>query len=256
MIVQELFDLSEQVAIVTGGGRGLGEAIARGLAEAGAKVVMASRNFNLVQSTAQAMKDDGLEVLAASLDVTREKEADALIERTLEAFGRLDILVNNSGTSWGAPAVDMPEDAWHKVLDVNVTGSFLMSQRAARVMMDRGGGRIINMASVAGLRGIDARIMDAVGYSASKGAVVAMTRDLAHKWAPYHIRVNAIAPGWFPTKMSQPILANQGARLAELIPLGRFGGPDDIKGVAVFLASRASDYITGEVLVVDGGVLA
>ena len=256
MRVQELFDLTGQVAVVTGGGRGLGEAMARAFAEAGARVVIASRKRDIVEKTAEAFRRDGYDALAASLDVTKPEDIEALVELTMEQYGRIDVLVNNGGTSWGAPALEMPLDAWQKVLEVNVTGTFLMSQRVARIMKNQGGGRIINIASVAGLGGIDSRALDAVGYSTSKGAVIAMTRDLAHKWAPYHIRVNAIAPGWFPTKMSQPVLEQSGELLTQAIPLGRFGTMDDIKGVALLLGTRASDYMTGVVLVVDGGVVS
>ncbi len=256
MRVQELFDLTGQVAVVTGGGRGLGEAMARAFAEAGARVVIASRKHDIVEKTAEAFHRDGYDALAASLDVTKPEDIEALVELTMEQYGRIDVLVNNGGTSWGAPALEMPLDAWQKVLEVNVTGTFLMSQRVARIMKNQGGGRIINIASVAGLGGIDSRALDAVGYSTSKGAVIAMTRDLAHKWAPYHIRVNAIAPGWFPTKMSQPVLEQSGELLTQAIPLGRFGTMDDIKGVALLLGTRASDYMTGAVLVVDGGVVS
>lgn len=256
MRVQTLFDLSGQVAIVTGGGRGLGEAMARALAEAGAAVVIASRKRDAVEKTASEFRAQGFDALAAQLDVTNTADIDALVQYTLDHFGRIDVLVNNSGTSWGEPALDLSLQAWQKVLAVNVTGTFLMSQRVARVMKDAGGGRMINIASVAGLGGIDARVLDAVGYSTSKGAVIAMTRDLARKWAPYHIRVNAIAPGWFPTKMSQALLESSGELLTEAIPLRRFGTMDDIKGVALLLATRASDYMTGTVLVVDGGALA
>lgn len=256
MKVQELFDMTGQVALVTGGGRGLGEAMAWAFAEAGAQVVIASRKLDAVARTAEDMRKDGHQVLAASLDVTVPEQVDAVVALALKTYGRIDVLVNNSGTSWGAPAADMPLSAWQKVLDVNLTGTFLMSQRVSPVMQKQGGGRIINIASVAGLRGIDARVLDAIGYSASKGAIVAMTRDLAHKWAPFNIRVNAIAPGWFPTKMSAPVLEQSGSTLAQFIPLGRFGTMDDIKGVALLLATRASDYMTGTVLVVDGGTLA
>lgn len=235
MKVQELFDLTGDVVLVTGGGRGLGEAMARAFAEAGARVVIASRKRDVVQKTAEAMRRDGFEVLDAGLDVTNPAEIDAVVDLILDRFGRIDVLVNNSGTSWGGPAVSMPLSAWQKVMDVNVTGTF---------------------ASVAGLGGMDARVLDAVGYNASKGAVIAMTRDLAHKWAPHHIRVNAIAPGWFPTKMSQPVLDQTGDFLTQLIPLRRYGTMDDIKGVALLLASRASDYMTGAVLVVDGGTVS
>ncbi len=256
MRVQELFDLTGQVAIVTGGGRGLGEAMARAFVEAGAAVVIASRKRDTVEKTAAEFCAEGFDVCGAELDVTNPDDIEALVQFTLDRYGRIDVLVNNSGTSWGAPALDLSLSAWEKVLAVNVTGTFLMSQRVARVMAQAGGGRIINIASVAGLSGIDARALDAVGYSTSKGAVIAMTRDLAHKWAPYHIRVNAIAPGWFPTKMSRGVLESSGDLLTEAIPLKRFGTMDDIKGVVLLLATRASDYMTGAVVIVDGGALA
>jgi NAD(P)-dependent dehydrogenase (short-subunit alcohol dehydrogenase family) len=187
------------------------------------------------------------------LDVTHPDEVMRVVEETVKDWGRIDVLINNSGTSWGAAALEMPLEAWKKVMDVNVTGTFLMSQQVARVMIEQGGGRIVNIASVAGLAGMGAKTLDAVGYGTSKGAVIAMTRDLAHKWAPHNIRVNAIAPGWFPTRMSQPILQHNGDRLAASIPLRRFGSMDDLKGVALLLASKASDYMTGTVVVVDGG---
>ena len=256
MKVQELFDLSDQVALVTGGGRGLGEAMTEAFLEAGARVVIASRKLETVEAAASRFQEKGYEVLPLKLDVTNPEEAARVVDTAVERFGRLDVLVNNSGTSWGAPAESMTLDAWHKVMEVNVTGTFLMSQKAVAVMKRQGGGRIINIASVAGLSGIDPRALDAVGYTASKGAVISLTRDLAHKWAPYHVRVNAIAPGWFPTKMSRPVLEQTGSLLAQAIPLGRFGSMDDIKGIALLLATRASDYMTGTVLVVDGGALA
>lgn len=256
MTVWDLFDLKGQVALVTGGGRGLGRAMAEAFAEAGARVVVASRKYEAVAATAQALQAAGHEVMAAPLDVTRPDQIDELVNRIAERWGRIDVLVNNSGASWGAPTLDMPRDAWQKVFDVNVNGTFFMSQRVARVMKEQGGGRIINVASVAGLGGTDPRVMDAVGYSTSKGAIVAMTRDLARKLAPWNIRVNAVAPGFFPTKMSQGVIQYHGEAILDGTPLKRFGTMDDIKGVALLLASRASDYMTGTIVVVDGGATA
>ncbi len=256
MNVHELFDLTGQVAVVTGGGRGLGQAIAEALLEAGAQVVIASRKREAVEETAEEFRKLGYEVLSSGLDVTDPDAIDALVDLAVRRFGRIDILVNNSGASWGSPVLEMSLEAWKKVFDVNVHGSFLMTQRVARIMKNQGGGRIINIASVAGLGGIDPRALDAIGYSSSKGAVIAMTRDMAHKLAPFHIRVNAIAPGFFPTRMSQGVIQHHGDLLLEGIPLKRFGTMDDIKGAALLLASRASDYMTGTVLVVDGGTSA
>lgn len=256
MTIKELFDLRDQVAIITGGGRGLGLAMAEALSEAGASVVLASRKLEAVQAAADELNRAGYRAMAMSLDVSNPDDIDTVVDQTRQQWGRIDILINNSGATWGAPALDMPLQAWLKVMRVNVDGTFLMSQRVARVMRPQGGGRIINIASVAGLMGTDPRAMDAVGYSTSKGAIIAMTRDLAFKWASYNIRVNAIAPGFIPTKMSQGLIEHHGDLLRSGIPLGRFGTTDDVKGAALLLASRASDYMTGAVLTVDGGVSA
>ncbi len=256
MTIQELFDLRDQVAIVTGGGRGLGFAMAEALAEAGASVVLASRKLETVERAADALNRAGHRAMALKLDVSSPEDIDTVVHQTQQQWGRIDILINNSGATWGASALDMPLEAWLKVMRVNVDGTFFMSQRVARVMRELGGGRIINIASVAGLMGTDPRAMDAVGYSTSKGAIIAMTRDLAFKWASYNIRVNAIAPGFIPTKMSQGLIEHHGDLLRANIPLTRFGTPDDVKGVALLLASRASNYMTGAVLTVDGGVSA
>jgi gluconate 5-dehydrogenase len=175
-------------------------------------------------------------------------------DTTVAELGGIDVLVNNAGTSWGAPAEDTPLEGWQKVVDVNLTGVFLFSQAAGRAMIAAaGGGSIVNIASVAGLRGSPPGAMDAVAYNASKGGVIAFTRDLAHKWAQHRIRVNAIAPGWFPSDMSNVLLERHGDTFLETIPLRRFGGPEDLKGAIAFLASPASAYVTGQTLIVDGG---
>lgn len=174
----------------------------------------------------------------------------------MKEFGRIDILVNNSGTSWGAPALDMPEDKWDKVMDINLKAVFLFSQAVGKIMVEQKSGKIINIASIAGMGGQDPLVMDAIGYSASKGAVITLTKDLAVKMAPYNVHVNAIAPGFFPTKMAKAILDYSGEKILERTPAGRFGSDDDIKGPALFLASNASNYVYGHVLVVDGGTTA
>lgn len=176
-----------------------------------------------------------------------------MVDAAVREFRSVDIVINNSGASWGAPVLDMSAEPWHKVIEVNVTGTFLMRQRAGRVMIAQKSGRIINIASVAGLHGSDPCFLDAVGYSASKGAIVALTRDLAVKWGPFNVQINAIAHGFFPTKMSEAIIQCYGDFLLEHTPPQRFGTADDIKGIALLLSSRASDYITGAVIVVDGG---
>nr|WP_207711689.1 SDR family oxidoreductase [Sulfobacillus harzensis] len=251
-----MFSVKGEVAVVTGGGRGLGRAMAEALGEAGARLVIASRKLEQVEETAEFFRSQGIEVLAAPLDVSSPNDVEALMNRVRKHFGRIDILINNSGASWGAPSLEMPLEAWRKVMEVNVQGTFLMSQYAARIMKDQGGGRIINMASIAGLAGSDPEVLDAAGYSASKGAIVAMTRDLARKWARWNIRVNAIAPGFFPTKMSAGVIQHHGDRLLQGTPLQRFGTMEDIKGIALLLASRASAYMTGAIVVVDGGASA
>lgn len=253
MHVNELFSLKGKVAIVTGGGRGLGEQIAEGFAEAGANVVVCSRKLEACEEVSQKLKNLGVESLALKCDITNPEDVKNVVQQTLEKFGRIDILVNNSGASWGAPAEEMPLEAWQKVINVNVTGTFLMSQAAGKVMLEQGSGKIINIASVAGLKGSNPKYMDAIGYNASKGAVITFTKDLAAKWGPRGIYVNAIAPGFFPTKMSKGLLEKSGQGILEGTPLRKFGSDSDLKGVAVFLAAPASDYITGDTVVVDGG---
>lgn len=253
MHVSELFSLKGKVAIVTGGGRGLGEQIAVGFAEAGANVVVCSRRVAACEEVSQKLQEIGVESLALKCDITNPEDVKNIVNQTVEKFGRIDILVNNSGASWGAPAEEMPLEAWQKVMNVNVTGTFLMSQTAGKVMLEQGSGKIINIASVAGLKGSNPKVMDAIGYNTSKGAVITFTKDLAAKWGPRGIYVNAIAPGFFPTKMSKGLLEKSGQAILEGTPLRKFGSDNDLKGVAVFLASPASDYITGDVVVVDGG---
>lgn len=252
--IDELFDLSGKIALVTGGGRGLGEQIATALAEAGANVVICSRNLEACEEVAERLRGLGVQALALACDIANQDDVARVVDATEKRFGTIDILVNNSGATWGAPAAEMPLDAWKKVIDVNVTGTFLMSQAVGKVMIRRGkGGKIVNIASIAGLGGVDPRVMDAIGYNTSKGAVIAFTKDLAAKWGQYGINVNAIAPGFFPTKMARVLMERNKETLLATTPLGRFGSDHDLKGVAVFLAAKASDYVTGTVIAVDGG---
>lgn len=256
MKVMELFDLTGKTAIITGGGRGLGEQIAVGLAEAGANVVLCSRKKEACEEVADRVRKIGVKALALKCDITNAEDVQAVIDEAKNEFGSIDILVNNSGATWGAPVADMPLEAWQKVINVNVTGTFLMSQAAGRVMIEQGGGKIINIASVAGLGGTDPRVMDTIGYNTSKGAVITFTKDLAVKWGRHNINVNAIAPGFFPTKMSKVLIEKGKDPILGSTPLGRFGTEDDLKGAALFLASNASNYVTGDVLIVDGGTHA
>lgn len=256
MNVMDLFKLNGKTAIVTGGGRGLGAQIAEGFAEAGANVVICSRKVETCEEMSNKLKEKGVRSLALACDVTNPEDVKNVVQQTIAEFGTVDILVNNSGATWGASVLDMPLEAWQKVMDVNVTGTFLMSREVGETMINQGSGKIINIASVAGLGGIDPRFMDTIGYNTSKGAVITFTKDLAAKWGQYNINVNALAPGFFPTKMSAVLIERGGRQILEQTPLKRFGTDEDLKGAALFLASKASDYITGDVVIVDGGMHA
>lgn len=254
--VRELFDLSGRVAAVTGGSRGLGLEIAEGLGEAGARVVVAARRAEWLRPAEEHLRSRGIEVAALTCDVSDPNQARQLVQAAVDRFGRLDVLVNNAGVTWAAPVEEMPLERWRQVLDVNLTGAFLVTQAAVPVMKAAGWGRIVNVASVAGLVGSPPEIMDTVGYAASKGGLIALTRDLAVKLARFGITVNAVAPGFFPTRMSGKLLERVGDRVVATVPMGRLGGEGDLKGVVVFLASEAARYVTGQVLAVDGGATA
>ena len=249
----KLFDLSGKTAIVTGGGTGIGRQMAQGLAEAGANLVLCARKAERCVQAASELEQLGVRAIGLGCDVRDPEQVQHVVGRAVEELGGVDVLVNNAGTVWGASPEEMPLEGWQKVIDVNLTGVFLFSQAAGRVMIERGGGVIVNIASVAGLQGGPPDVMNTVAYNASKGGVIAFTRDLACKWAQHGIRVNSIAPGWFPSDMSGYVLERHEERLKQHIPLGRFGGPHDLEGVVVFLASDASAYVTGHTLVVDGG---
>lgn len=249
----KLFDLSGKTAIVTGGGKGIGRQMAQGLAEAGANVVLCARQAERCEQAAAELEQLGVRALGLGCDVRDPEQVRAVVGRTVDDFGSVDILVNNAGVVWGATAEEMPLEGWQKVVDVNLTGVFLFSQAAGRTMIDGSGGSIVNIASVAGLHGAPAEIANSVVYHATKGGVISFTRDLAWKWARHGIRVNAIAPGWFPSDMANLVLEAMGDELLPRVPLGRFGGPEDLKGPVVFLASDAAAYVTGHTLVVDGG---
>jgi gluconate 5-dehydrogenase len=249
-----LFDLTGKTAIVTGGGVGIGRQMAEGLAAAGANLVLCARKAERCEQAATELEQLGIRALGLGCDVRDPAQVTRVVETTVAELGGVDVLVNNAGTVWGASPEDMPLEGWQKVIDVNLTGVFLFAQAVGRVMIERGdGGAIVNIASVAGLQGGPPEIMNTVVYNASKGGVIAFTRDLACKWAQHGIRVNAIAPGWFPSDMSSYVLDRHADTLKQHIPLGRFGGPEDLKGAVVFLASPAAAYVTGHTLVVDGG---
>jgi NAD(P)-dependent dehydrogenase (short-subunit alcohol dehydrogenase family) len=257
MSVKDLFDLSGKVAFVTGGSRGLGLDMATGLGEAGAAVVITARREQWLTTAEAELSAKGIKTTAVACDVSDPDQVDAAVKATIGRHGRIDVLVNNAGISWGEPIETMAVERWRQVFDTNATGCFLMSQAVGREMARAGqGGSIINIASVAGVAGLAADVLDAVGYSASKGAIITLTRDLAVKWAPKGIRVNAIAPGFFDTRLSHTLLEKTLEKVEKTTPMGRIGRPGELSGVAVFLASAASSYVTGQVLAVDGGMTA
>lgn len=254
--VQQLFDLSGRVALVTGGSRGLGLQIAESLGEAGAKVMLSARKAEELEQAAAALQDRGIDARWVAADAGDPAQVQRVCDETMQRLGRVDILVNNAGATWAAPMEEHPLEAWDKVMNLNVRSVFLMSQAVGRAsMLPRRAGRIINVASIAGLSGsIDVRF---IAYGTSKGAVVNFTRTLAGEWGRYGITVNALAPGFFPSKMTQGVIAAHGSdKLAAQAPLQRLGDDDDLKGAALLFASAAGKHITGQILAVDGGVSA
>jgi NAD(P)-dependent dehydrogenase (short-subunit alcohol dehydrogenase family) len=251
--LKQLFDLTGQAALVTGGSRGLGAEIAEGLAEAGAALMLLARREQWLNPAVEAMRKRGFRCEGALCDVSKPPDVQAVVQQTIATYGKIDILVNNAGVTWGAPAEQMPFDKWQMVLEVNLTGAFLFSQACGREMIRRQYGRIINVASVAGLKSSMPKGIHYAGYAASKAGLLGLTRELAAQWAPHNIRVNAIAPGFFPSRMTEKVLEAALPSIEAGIPMGRVGCPGELKGVAVFLAAPASNYITGQTIVVDGG---
>lgn len=253
--VMKLFDLHDQLALVTGGSRGLGLQIAEALGEAGARIVLTSRKAADLDEAVAHLRGKGIDASCTAADASDPDQVRRVCRETLERAGPVDILVNNAGAAWGAPAEDHPLDAWDKVMDLNTRGVFVFSQTIARAsMIPRRRGRIINVASIAGLGGLPAGL-ETIAYCASKGAVINFTRALAAEWGEHGITVNALAPGFFPTKMTRGTLQTYGEQgLASHAPLRRLGDDDDLKGAAVLLASAAGKHITGQILAVDGGV--
>jgi gluconate 5-dehydrogenase len=257
----DLLSLSGKVAIVTGGGRGIGKFIAMGLAEAGADLILTSRKIKNLEATAQFLtREFGVRVFAVACDMAKEEEIDAMIKAAIEKFPRIDILVNNAGATWGAPTLDFPLAKWDQLFNVNVRSVWILTQKVANLMKDQGGGNIINISSVMAFRGSEEMLHPAVPYNSTKAAINLLTMNLAVKLAPYKIRVNAIAPGYFRTDMTgyieKPEFKAAYEMLLGTIPMRRLGDADDIKGLAVFLASDASAYMTGHIIVNDGGFLA
>jgi gluconate 5-dehydrogenase len=250
--ITQLFDLSGRVAIVTGGSRGLGQEMAEGLAEAGARLMLCARREEWLTPTVEGMRARGFTVEGAVCDVANPRDVQAVVDQTVKMLGKVDILINNAGVSWGARPEAMPLDKWHRVIETNLTGAFLFSQAAGRDMLTRQWGRIVNIASVAGLHGSVAGPQYA-GYAASKAGLMGLTRELAASWGRNGIRVNAIAPGFFHSRLADPAIPLAEPGIQQYSPIPRVGAAGELKGVAVFLAADASNYITGQVIVVDGG---
>lgn len=254
---RELFDLSGQVAIITGGAAGIGRQMAYALGEAGANLVIAARKIDRCREAAETMeKELGIQVLPAKIDVGQPEEIKELYQLIMKKFARVDILVNNSGATWGAPSLEYPLDAWKKVININLTGTWLMAQEAAKIMVKQKYGRVINLASIAAFVGAPAEIMDTVAYQASKAGIAGLSKDLAVKWAEHNITVNCLAPGWFPSKMTKGTLDKSEQILLQNIPLNRFGSEDELKAAVLFLASPGAGYCTGSILSIDGGWVA
>jgi NAD(P)-dependent dehydrogenase (short-subunit alcohol dehydrogenase family) len=254
MNVRDLLNLSGRVALVTGGSRGLGLQIAEALGEMGAKLAISARKREELDAAVQRLKSLGIEAKAYACDIGKRADIPALVDAVLKDFGKVDILVNNAGATWGAPAEEHPLEAWDKLVNVNLTGAFLLSQAfGKRCMIPARWGRIINVASIAGLMGQDPRIVRTIAYNATKGGLVNFTRALAAEWGQHGITVNAICPGFFPSKMTRATLGTTGELVRDWTPTKRLGNDEDLKGLAVLLASEASRHITGQAIAVDGG---
>jgi gluconate 5-dehydrogenase len=250
--VRELFELNGKVALITGGSRGLGLQMAEAFGEMGAKIAISARKAPELEDAKAHLAARGIEALTVVNDLTKAEQVPALVEAVVGHYGAIDILVNNAGTSWGAPAERHPVEAWNKVMTLNATSVFMLSQSVAnRCFIPQRSGNIIVIASTAALR--VSPQMQSAAYYASKAAALHLTRSLAVEWGPYGIRVNAICPGFFPSKLTNALLEKIETAVIEETPLRRLGGDTDLMGAAVYLASDASRHVTGQHIVVDGG---
>jgi NAD(P)-dependent dehydrogenase (short-subunit alcohol dehydrogenase family) len=258
MSVKELFNIGGKSALVTGGSRGLGLQMAEALGEMGARVALTARKPKELDEAVAHLHALGIEAVPIPCDMSEPAAIGPAVERAIAALGPIDILVNNAGTTWGAATIEHPLEAWQKVINLNLTAMFVASQEVGkRCMVPRRQGKVINIASILGLVGGGEQGRPAtIAYNTSKGGVVNFTRSLAAEWAQYNINVNAIAPGFFPTKMTRGVLEMLGDSIAEKAPLKRVGGPEDLKGLTILFASDACSFITGQIVAVDGGVTA
>jgi NAD(P)-dependent dehydrogenase (short-subunit alcohol dehydrogenase family) len=255
MSVRDLLDLRGKVALVTGGSRGIGLQMAEALAEMGAKVAITARKKEELDQARVDLENAGVECLTVAGDLAVAAAIPDVIDTVLLRWGHIDILVNNAGCNWAAPAEDYPDAGWRKVMNLNIDAQFFLAREIGRrSMIPRKSGKIVNIASIAGLYGNPPEWeMHTMAYNTSKGALIAMTRALAAEWGKYNINVNAICPGFFPSKMTRVTLDRIEASVLAMTPLSRLGGAEDLKGSVVFLASEASRHVTGQALVVDGG---
>jgi gluconate 5-dehydrogenase len=255
MALKQLLDLTGRTALITGGSRGLGLQIATAYGEMGARMVISARKADELEIACTQLREQGIDASWIAADAAREDDLARLAREAVARLGHVDILVNNAGASWGAPAENHPLEAWDKVMNLNIRGVFLLTQAIGKTsMIPRRYGRIVNIASIAGLLGNPPQLMSTIAYNTSKGALVNFTRALAAEWGRHNITVNALAPGFFPSKMTQGVIAHFGAEaLARFAPLERIGDDEDLKGAALLFASEAGKHITGQILAVDGG---
>ena len=254
MSVKQLLDLAGRVAVVTGGSRGLGLQMAEGLGEMGAKLALTARKKDELDEAVAHLGKLGIEASAFVCDLGKREQIAPAVDAMLAKFGKVDILVNNAGANWGAPAEDHPLEAWDKLVNLNLTGAFVITQLIGKKsMIPAKRGRIVNVASIAGLMGQDTRFVRTIAYNTTKGGLVNFTRALAAEWGEYGITVNAICPGFFPSRMTQATLDTTGELIRDWTPTKRLGGEEDLKGLVVLLASDASRHITGQAIAVDGG---
>jgi NAD(P)-dependent dehydrogenase (short-subunit alcohol dehydrogenase family) len=256
MHIREMFDLTGKVIIVTGGSRGLGKEIATGLGEAGADVVITARREEWLMATAQEFDNANIRCYPIVADISEVDGVRKMVAHTLDKYGRIDVLVNNAGVVWAQPPEEMSLDRWDYVMNINARGTFICCQEVGREMIKQKSGNIISISSSVGVSAVDPKSGQFIAYQASKAGINIMTKQLAVEWGPHNIRVNAVAPSFLSTRLTDALIERTGENMLRWIPLGRIGRADEIRGVIVFLASEASSYITGQVICVDGGTTA